>query len=268
MAHKNKPPAFQFYVNDWASSLQVRAMTPAQRGCYIDLLAASWPDGIPAGMPLWTLTACRTEEDFDALKDIVLAQFKIEDGVLVHSKLAGQWKQLKKYHKTQQYKAKKGANARWHASGTAQALPDDASSSSTSSSISSSKKKQVNNNQQARHQSKTDQTYKHLSLFELYQELCETLELQGDIRDLKGLPDLPTEYLKDAVSWASSHTAYWSRLRGKTVKDFVRACLKENALLDQFEKARKAGCVHPDPDEFAAEDDDVEAARSFEVVED
>jgi len=137
MAHKNKPPAFQFYVNDWASSLQVRAMTPAQRVCYIDLLAASWPDGIPAGIPLWTLTGCRTQEEFDSLKDLVLAQFKAQDGVFVHPKLAEQWKQLKKYHKAQQDKAKKGANARWHGSGKDQGMPEDASSSSSSTATAS-----------------------------------------------------------------------------------------------------------------------------------
>jgi uncharacterized protein YdaU (DUF1376 family) len=38
----NKPPAFQFYVNDWLSSKTVALMTPAQEGAYIRLLAYAW----------------------------------------------------------------------------------------------------------------------------------------------------------------------------------------------------------------------------------
>lgn len=48
MARKKKddepelPPAFQFYAKDWLSSPRVNAMSPAQEGAYIRLLALSW----------------------------------------------------------------------------------------------------------------------------------------------------------------------------------------------------------------------------------
>jgi uncharacterized protein YdaU (DUF1376 family) len=43
-----KPPAFQFYPNDWLSSSAVTLMTPEQEGAYIRLLCYDWAsDGIP-----------------------------------------------------------------------------------------------------------------------------------------------------------------------------------------------------------------------------
>ena len=38
----NKPPAFQFYVQDWLGSSTILSMTPAQEGAYIRLLACCW----------------------------------------------------------------------------------------------------------------------------------------------------------------------------------------------------------------------------------
>ncbi len=43
-----KPPAFQFYANDWLSSPAIMLMTPAEEGAYIRLLAISWVKG---GLP-------------------------------------------------------------------------------------------------------------------------------------------------------------------------------------------------------------------------
>ena len=43
-----KPPAFQFYTNNWLSSPRIMLMTPAQEGAYIRLLAICWQmDGLP-----------------------------------------------------------------------------------------------------------------------------------------------------------------------------------------------------------------------------
>ncbi len=40
----NRPPAFQFFVNDWLSSLKITMMTPAEEGAYIRLLSYAWAD--------------------------------------------------------------------------------------------------------------------------------------------------------------------------------------------------------------------------------
>lgn len=134
----NKPPAFQFYASDWLSSLTVRTMTPEQRGCYIQLLATSWPEGIPVdarGM-LWALAGMPDAESWAKIAAPILAQFIEVNGCLVNARLHEQYKQLDSYHRMQKEKAKKGAHARWHASGKDQAMPGDASSSSSSTSTS------------------------------------------------------------------------------------------------------------------------------------
>lgn len=47
MKKRVKPPAFQFYVKDWLSG--TRALSFAEKGMYIDLLAWSWDNGpLPA----------------------------------------------------------------------------------------------------------------------------------------------------------------------------------------------------------------------------
>ncbi len=143
MANKHNPPAFQFYKKDWLSSANVRVMTPAQRGCYVNLLAYSWPDGIPyenehAREGLWALAGMPDAASWDAISGLVLAQFVEKDGCLKHPKLDEQFKDLSVYHRMQKEKAKKGADARWHGSGKGRALPADASSSSSSTSGASS----------------------------------------------------------------------------------------------------------------------------------
>jgi hypothetical protein len=138
MTKHNKPPAFQFYVKDWLSSPNVRAMTLAQRGLYIDLLAYSWPYGIPAGIVGHSLMGM-PEAEWKEISPPVLAQFEQkEDGRLVHTKLEDQFKSLDKFHKMQRDKAKKGADARWHNAGADEEVPEDASSSSFPSSSSPS----------------------------------------------------------------------------------------------------------------------------------
>jgi uncharacterized protein YdaU (DUF1376 family) len=44
----SKAPAFQFYANDWLSSMTITMMSPEQEGAYVRLLAHDWSnDGIP-----------------------------------------------------------------------------------------------------------------------------------------------------------------------------------------------------------------------------
>lgn len=285
MAHKNKPPAFQFYVNDWASSLQVRAMTPAQRGCYIDLLAASWPDGIPACIPLWTLTACRTQEEFESVKDLVLAQFKVQDGVWVHPKLAEQWKQLKKYHKTQQDKAKKGANARWHGSGKDRAVPEGASSSSSSTASSSAPSdpvlSSVAGQNAAATGSRTDRENSSAQ-FTIPQEVQDELD-----RGQYSIADRLHVY--EALRWTQHKSDWWSKrpeainLRnmrkwmGQYDSYYAKASVKPHQLaLQRIEQGTYGGPTAEQLDESvldetqgaSGEEEEVAASKAFEIVED
>ena len=137
-----KPPAFQFYVNDWLGSANVAMMSPTQRGCYIQLLARSWPDGLPysgiARDMLWALAGMPDASSWDEISALVLEQFVERDGCLINAKLEEQYKAMSSYHRMQSDKARKGAHARWHGSGISQAMPNDASSSASSSATSSS----------------------------------------------------------------------------------------------------------------------------------
>ena len=135
----NKPPAFQFYVNDWLSSSNVAMMTPEQRGCYIQLLARSWPDGIPydahASSMLWALASMPSADAWDKIKAPIMAQFVERDGRLINLKLEDQFKSMASYHTMTAERAKKAADSRWgkkDASSMPQALLGDASSSSSS----------------------------------------------------------------------------------------------------------------------------------------
>jgi len=42
---QDRAPAFPFYPKDWLSDPKVRALTDAQRGRYMDLLASMWEHG-------------------------------------------------------------------------------------------------------------------------------------------------------------------------------------------------------------------------------
>jgi uncharacterized protein YdaU (DUF1376 family) len=134
----SKPPAFQFYVKDWLSSPNVRAMTYAQRGLYIELLAYTWPAGVPAAIVGHKL-AGMTEAEWNEISPLVLAQFEqTRDGRLVNPKLDEQFKELDSFYKMQSDKGKRGADARWHGSANARPLPNDGSSSSSSTASSPS----------------------------------------------------------------------------------------------------------------------------------
>jgi len=141
MSIKNKPPAFQFYIKDWLSSPRVRTMSAEQRGCYINLLAYSWPEGISYDTPdarstLWALAGMPDADAWGKIAAPVLACFDEKDGRLVNAKLEEQFKGLDAYHRMQRDKAKKGADARWNKSGTNRAMPEDASSSSSATAFS------------------------------------------------------------------------------------------------------------------------------------
>lgn len=52
MSRRDRLPYFPFYPADWLADAEVRAMTLAQRGAYIDLLAIGWrEDGLPDDVP-------------------------------------------------------------------------------------------------------------------------------------------------------------------------------------------------------------------------
>jgi hypothetical protein len=69
-----------------------------------------------------------TAAEWDLISNLILAQFILVDGTYFHPKLLAQRKKYLAYSKKQTANAKKGADARWHAKGNAEAMLDDASS--------------------------------------------------------------------------------------------------------------------------------------------
>jgi len=74
----------------------------------------------------------------------------------------------------------------------------------------------------------------------LFETLTGILRVAGQPSDLTRLSSHPVGFLTEAAAWAATH-GYWSQVAGKHVSHFVRACLAERGLLDQFEDARKKG---------------------------
>lgn len=73
----NKPPAFQFYVDAWLSSSSIAAMSPAQEGAYIHLLALCWSNARLAltGDPGKLALMSRLNGDWAALGPEILTNF-------------------------------------------------------------------------------------------------------------------------------------------------------------------------------------------------
>jgi hypothetical protein len=77
-------------------------------------------------------------------------------------------------------------------------------------------------------------------------------------------PALPDQHI---VKFTRIGPQILARAAGKTLNDFVRACLAERGLLDQFEEAREAGWEPPNPEAEVYLNPD-EPGAGFEFVED
>lgn len=86
---------FPFFAKDWLSSPARMAMTPAQRGAYIDLLAFAWGNGDAEPCldpnPVILAPLSGLGRDWKRLSPLVLAQFEERDGLLYNAKLSQVW---------------------------------------------------------------------------------------------------------------------------------------------------------------------------------
>ena len=118
-----KPPSFPFYVNNWLASSRIAAMTPAQEGAYIRLLAYAWNEAtcsLPADDAALAMLS-RLGADWPALGGPVRACFTERDGRLYSERLCACRSEDEDYRSEQRAKAR----ARWagHTRGTTQAIP-------------------------------------------------------------------------------------------------------------------------------------------------
>lgn len=93
---------FPFYAKDWRTSNAVRAMTPEQRGAYVELLVAAWSDGEDEPSLTADDTALAGLSGLGArwkkAGTIVRAQFVERGGRLYNGKLSEVWADQQKKH--------------------------------------------------------------------------------------------------------------------------------------------------------------------------
>lgn len=112
-----KPPAFQFYVKEWLSDAKVMAMTPKQRGGYIQLMAICWnercvlPDNDQQLMAMSGLNA----DDLEIVKGCFCPIGNPKG--LTHKKLQDQWKKTQAWRQKSQKGGVNSAESRSYQSG-------------------------------------------------------------------------------------------------------------------------------------------------------
>lgn len=107
---------FPFFAKDWLSSPARMAMTPAQRGAYIDLLAVAWGNGdVEPSLSLDPVVLAGLSglgRDWKKLSPLLLAQFAERDGKLYNAKLSQVWKDAQERHGQAVERGKRSAKAR------------------------------------------------------------------------------------------------------------------------------------------------------------
>jgi len=152
----NKAPSFQWYPADYLADMQVRMLSWASRGLYVELLCFCWREGyIPAdSTAIAQLTGCHDLAIIEPC--LLLFSDSGESGKLIHKRLEKERDKQNEHRKERAEAGKKGAESRWgnkkstrkkkdskangSANGSAMMLPmaKNGSSSSISSSTSTS----------------------------------------------------------------------------------------------------------------------------------
>jgi len=130
-ARAGKPPAFSFFAADWLADKEVRKMSPAERGLYIDLLAYSWREhGLDADPeenrrllnlrrgPMWIRAWQRISARFST--ELVCGCGEIHASRMFNERLEKERKAQREFADEQ----KARAAMRWHDSGIHPALPE------------------------------------------------------------------------------------------------------------------------------------------------
>lgn len=120
-----KPPAFQFYANDWLTDDKRTEMHPYQRGVHIDLMAYAWINGtVPADADGIAQVVGRTPAELKRYWNGRL----LEAWPVVPDQPTRRWNpRLEEQRRTltdfvdRQSKAgKRGADKRWHQNGNSE----------------------------------------------------------------------------------------------------------------------------------------------------
>jgi uncharacterized protein YdaU (DUF1376 family) len=143
----SKPPAFPFYVDDFASDGKVEAMTTEEVGAYILLLCKAWREDPVGSLPSDDRVLARwarlTSEVWSGCKPAVLSTFELRsDGRLYQKRMEREFRKMKESRRKRGRAASVAANTRWSDAkrmrNASESQCDDDAKSCLSSSISSS----------------------------------------------------------------------------------------------------------------------------------
>lgn len=123
-------PWFPTFANEWLSSPAISMMLPEQEGAFIRLLCLSWGKGdVEPSLPSDAATLAqmsRLGARWKKLGPLILDQFEVRNGRLVHAKLVTTWWQQQEKHAVTVRKASAGGKAKaakQRASGSAPSTP-------------------------------------------------------------------------------------------------------------------------------------------------
>ena len=136
-----KRPSFQFYPQDWLSDPNVMAMTPAQRGGYIHLLALMWNTdecALKNDSEFLSKLCGLTDQDLRVVQGC-FNQSPTDTTLLVHKRLIEERKKQDEWRQKSAFGGKKSAEKRLKQAklkGGSRVVQPKGNSSSSSSSIS------------------------------------------------------------------------------------------------------------------------------------
>jgi len=118
----NKPPAFQFYVEEWLSSFDIRTMSRSQELGYFRLLLHQWDSPtckLPRDDNKLAIMARMSLSEWVSAKKILMKKFTLSGKKIFNNKLRGQWLRLQENRKTFSEAGKEAMRKRWNNKGLA-----------------------------------------------------------------------------------------------------------------------------------------------------
>lgn len=125
-------PWFPFYAADWRLSRSVRAMTPEQRGGYVELLCVAWDDGLEEpSLPTDDAALAKLSElgakRWAKVGAAIRACFYERDGRLYNEKLSKVWEIQRARYELKSMAGRKGGKAKAQAQQNGKHGPSTAS---------------------------------------------------------------------------------------------------------------------------------------------
>lgn len=148
-----KPPAFQFYPNDWLSSPHIAMMTPEQEGAYIRLLCYCWASGdcsLPSDEQ--ALLSLSRLKDIDSLRVVAdcFNQHPTESHKLVNLRLKKEQEKQEAWRKKSSNGGKQSAENKRNFKGGSRVVQPNVNTSFSSSSSEIIKKEKSSKKEKSR----------------------------------------------------------------------------------------------------------------------